>query len=75
MILFRIHPPRWAELESGDTTLAFTALEQRETYIVGGVHPPTADEQRPNLEIGINVADVENTFQVSTLLDSIGKYC
>ena len=64
-MLFRVYPPRWAELETGDTTLAFTALEQRETSIVGGVHPPTAEEQRPNLEIGISVADVEETFHVS----------
>ncbi|GJP78109.1 hypothetical protein CLOP_g8434 [Closterium sp. NIES-67] len=31
---------RWAELETGSTTLAFTPLEQRETKITGGVHVP-----------------------------------
>ncbi|CAI5510675.1 unnamed protein product [Closterium sp. Naga37s-1] len=41
---------RWAELESGSTTLAFTPLEQRETKITGGVHAPEEEEQRQNAE-------------------------
>ncbi|CAI5476679.1 unnamed protein product [Closterium sp. Yama58-4] len=47
---------RWAELETGSTTLAFTPLEQRETKITGGVHAPEEQEQRQNVEISISRA-------------------
>ncbi|CAI7790348.1 unnamed protein product [Closterium sp. NIES-53] len=54
---------RWAELETGSTTLAFTPLEQRKMKITGGVHAPEEQEQRQNVEISISVFDVQDTFE------------
>eukprot|EP00246_Nothoceros_aenigmaticus_P004257 TRINITY_DN15722_c0_g1_i2.p1 TRINITY_DN15722_c0_g1~~TRINITY_DN15722_c0_g1_i2.p1 ORF type:complete len:144 (+),score=17.30 TRINITY_DN15722_c0_g1_i2:209-640(+) len=54
---------RWAELETGKTTLAFTPLEQREAAITGGVHSPGVGEQRSNVEICITFKDVDAAFK------------
>lgn len=55
---------RWAELETGATTLAFTPLEQREAAITGGIHAPGADEQRSNVEVCFTFKDVDAAFKV-----------
>ncbi|KAL3692469.1 hypothetical protein R1sor_006120 [Riccia sorocarpa] len=54
---------KWAELESGQTTIAFTPLEQRETSITGGVHVPDASEPRSNVEISFSFDDVDAAFK------------
>ncbi|CAI5476678.1 unnamed protein product [Closterium sp. Yama58-4] len=54
---------KWAELETGSTTLAFTPLEQRETKLTGGMHVPGEHEQRQNMDISISVSDVHDTYQ------------
>ncbi|KAJ7558291.1 hypothetical protein O6H91_04G032400 [Diphasiastrum complanatum] len=54
---------RWAELETGPTTIAFTPLNQRETRITGGVQTPPLDEPRHNVEISFSFPDVDAAFQ------------
>ncbi|KAL2635381.1 hypothetical protein R1flu_006860 [Riccia fluitans] len=54
---------KWGELESGQTTIAFTPLEQREARITGGVHAPDASEQRSNVELSFSFQDVDAAFK------------
>ncbi|KAL3692470.1 hypothetical protein R1sor_006121 [Riccia sorocarpa] len=54
---------KWAELESGQTTIAFTPLEQRETSLTGGVHVPDASEAPSNVIISFSFDDVDAAFK------------
>jgi predicted enzyme related to lactoylglutathione lyase len=56
---------RWAEMETGSTTLAFTPLEQREADITGGVKHPAEQHPRANIELNLLFPDLDATFKVS----------
>ncbi|KAJ4834454.1 hypothetical protein Tsubulata_007907 [Turnera subulata] len=54
---------RWGELESGQTTIAFTPIHQRETDDRSGhVQTPSARE-RPPLEVCFAYADVDAAYK------------
>ncbi|KAJ3682731.1 hypothetical protein LUZ60_012958 [Juncus effusus] len=54
---------KWAELESGPTTIAFTPLHQRETdTITGEVQLPERNERGP-VEICFDFADVDAAYK------------
>ncbi|EFJ14332.1 hypothetical protein SELMODRAFT_156754 [Selaginella moellendorffii] len=54
---------KWAELDTGSTTLAFTPLEQHETAITGGVQTASKDEPRHNVEISFSYQDVDAAYE------------
>ncbi|KAG9440031.1 hypothetical protein H6P81_020196 [Aristolochia fimbriata] len=55
---------RWGELESGQTTIAFTPTHQHETEdITGTVHLPESKKERPPLEICLDYEDVDAAYQ------------
>lgn len=54
---------RWAEMETGSTTLAFTPLEQREADITGGVKHPAEQHPRANIELNLLFPDLDATFK------------
>ncbi|XP_062209208.1 uncharacterized protein LOC133910990 [Phragmites australis] len=55
---------KWAELESGATTIAFTPLHQRETdALTGAVQLPDAPAERGPVEICFDYADVDAAYR------------
>ncbi|KAJ0979460.1 hypothetical protein J5N97_014934 [Dioscorea zingiberensis] len=56
---------RWGELESGETTIAFTPKHQRETdEITGAVKEPASSEkQRSQMEVCLAYEDVDAAYQ------------
>jgi len=57
-------PCRWAELESGATTIAFTPLHQRETDgLSGEVQLPDAAAARGPVEVCFVYADVDAAYR------------
>ena len=52
---------RWAEFDTGPTTLAMTPLDQREVKLRGGADSP---DSQGNMEIAITVDDVDVAFKV-----------
>ncbi|BAS83527.1 Os03g0277500, partial [Oryza sativa Japonica Group] len=55
---------KWAELESGTTTIAFTPLHQRETdALTGAVQLPDSAGERGPVEICFDYADVDAAYR------------
>ncbi|KAL6519593.1 hypothetical protein OROHE_017413 [Orobanche hederae] len=56
---------RWGELESGQTTIAFTPARQHETDdLTGKVHIPHSDRERINpVEVCFDYSDVDAAFK------------
>ncbi|XP_068667679.1 uncharacterized protein [Aristolochia californica] len=55
---------RWGELESGQTTIAFTPAHQHETDdITGIVQLPETKKQRPPVEVCFEYEDVDAAYQ------------
>ncbi|KAF3331644.1 Glyoxalase-like domain-containing protein [Carex littledalei] len=55
---------RWAELDSGTTTIAFMPLHQRETDdLTGEVHLPDSKGERNPVEICFDYADVDAAYK------------
>ncbi|KAL1323811.1 hypothetical protein HN51_034045 [Arachis hypogaea] len=55
---------RWGELESGNTTIAFTPLHQHETDdLTGSVHASGSGHERPPLEVCFVYSDVDAAFK------------
>ncbi|KAJ4764095.1 Dessication-induced 1VOC superfamily protein [Rhynchospora pubera] len=55
---------KWAELESGPTTIAFTPLHQRETDVLTGeVQMPDSKGERNPVEICFDYADVDAAYK------------
>lgn len=52
-------------METGETTLAFTPLKQRETKLIGGVDEANASNN--TVDICLNFADVEAAHKVKTM--------
>lgn len=58
---------RWGELESGQTTIAFTPKHQHETdELTGAVQVPKSDRERPPMELCFVYSDVNTAFKVCT---------
>ncbi|XWS74152.1 hypothetical protein CRYUN_Cryun02cG0191100 [Craigia yunnanensis] len=59
------HSCRWGELESGQTTIAFTRQHQHETDdLTGVVQVPKSDCERPPMELCLVYSDVDAAFKV-----------
>ncbi|KAL3750684.1 uncharacterized protein Mb0911c [Eucalyptus grandis] len=55
---------RWGELESGQTTIAFTPLHQRETDdLTGVVQNPKSGRDRPPVEVCFAYRDVDAAYK------------
>ncbi|CAN0854060.1 Uncharacterized protein YraH [Linum grandiflorum] len=55
---------RWGELESGQTTIAFTPIHQRETDERSGeVRTPKSGKERPPMEVCFAYADVDAAYK------------
>ncbi|XWS71707.1 hypothetical protein CRYUN_Cryun03dG0161800 [Craigia yunnanensis] len=55
---------RWGELESGQTTIAFTGQHQHETDdLTGVVQVPKSDRERPPTELCLVYSDVDAAFK------------
>ncbi|KAF8030864.1 hypothetical protein BT93_D0144 [Corymbia citriodora subsp. variegata] len=55
---------RWGELESGQTTIAFTPLHQRETDdLTGVVHTAKSGRDRPPVEVCFAYKDVDAAYK------------
>ncbi|XVF46501.1 hypothetical protein PTKIN_Ptkin03bG0032000 [Pterospermum kingtungense] len=55
---------RWGELESGQTTIAFTRQHQHETDdLTGAVQVPKSDSQRTPMELCLVYSDVDAAFK------------
>nr|GMD69348.1 glyoxalase family protein, expressed [Ipomoea batatas] len=58
------HNRKWAELESGSTTIAFTPIHQRETDgLTGQVETPQSRAERHPIELCFDYADVDAAFK------------
>ncbi|OMO67721.1 hypothetical protein CCACVL1_20358 [Corchorus capsularis] len=55
---------RWGELESGQTTIAFTPRQQHETKdLTGTVQVPKSDRERAPMELCLIYSDVDAAFK------------
>nr|AFK38142.1 unknown [Lotus japonicus] len=55
---------RWGELESGNTTIAFTPMIQHETNdLTGAVHATQSPRERPQLEVCFVYHDVDAAYK------------
>ncbi|KAL3530728.1 hypothetical protein ACH5RR_010050 [Cinchona calisaya] len=55
---------RWGELESGETTIAFTPIHQRETDdLTGKVQTPNPSRERQPIEICFDYPDVDAAYK------------
>ncbi|KAI6685661.1 hypothetical protein NL676_031574 [Syzygium grande] len=55
---------RWGELESGQTTIAFTPLHQHETDdLTGAVRTPESGQDRPPVEVCFAYRDVDAAYK------------
>ncbi|CAL5334228.1 unnamed protein product [Camellia sinensis] len=56
---------KWGELESGQTTIAFTPFHQHETDdFTGLVHTPGSGRQRNQVEVCLDYPDVDAAYKV-----------
>eukprot|EP00898_Chlorokybus_atmophyticus_P006042 jgi/Chlat1/6439/Chrsp45S05953 len=53
----------WGELDSGETTIAFTPFEQREATLAGGIQHQDVQQRPPNVELNLVSEDVEGLYQ------------
>lgn len=64
-----IYIHRWGELESGQTTIAFTPLHQHETDdLTGKVQSTCSERERAPLEVCFCYLDVDAAFKVTQLI-------
>ncbi|KMT05285.1 hypothetical protein BVRB_7g174230 [Beta vulgaris subsp. vulgaris] len=57
---------RWGELESGQTTIAFTPIHQHETDgVTGQVRVPHSNNERGPIEVCFDFADVDAAFKMA----------
>ncbi|KAK7312483.1 hypothetical protein VNO77_36376 [Canavalia gladiata] len=55
---------RWGELESGNTTIAFTPIHQHETDdLTGAVHTSPSSRERPPVEVCFIYSDVDAAYK------------
>ncbi|XP_074267860.1 uncharacterized protein LOC141591442 [Silene latifolia] len=55
---------RWGELESGQTTIAFTPIHQHETdEVTGSVHTAQSKRERGPIEVCFDYADVDTAYK------------
>ncbi|KAL3640461.1 hypothetical protein CASFOL_015429 [Castilleja foliolosa] len=54
---------RWGELESGQTTIAFTPAKQHETDLTGKVQIPHSDRERNPVEVCFDYSDVDAAYK------------
>ncbi|VFQ98862.1 unnamed protein product [Cuscuta campestris] len=55
---------KWAELESGSTTIAFTPIHQRETdELTGQVQTPLSSGERQPIELCFDYVDVDAAYK------------
>ncbi|KAM7279330.1 hypothetical protein ACFE04_006464 [Oxalis oulophora] len=55
---------RWGELQSGETTIAFTNIHQHETDdLTGSVQTPKSGKERAPVEVCFNYSDVDAAFK------------
>lgn len=60
---------RWGELESGQTTIAFTPARQHETDdVTGAVHAPAGESRRSPVEVCFDYEDVDAAYKVPPLV-------
>lgn len=58
------HSHRWGELESGQTTIAFTPMHQHETDdVTGSVQTPHSKRDRAPIEVCLDYADVDAAYK------------
>ncbi|CAH9109127.1 unnamed protein product [Cuscuta epithymum] len=58
------HNLKWAELESGSTTIAFTPMHQRETDdLTGQVQTPDSAGERQAIELCFDYVDVDAAYK------------
>lgn len=56
---------RWGELDSGETTIAFTPMHQHETDdLTGEVHAPRSRRERQPVELCFVYDDVDAAYKV-----------
>lgn len=66
MIIGTLSGCRWGELESGQTTIAFTPIHQHETdELTGEVLVPESRGKRGQLEVCFDYQDVDAAYKVS----------
>ncbi|BBH04823.1 dessication-induced 1VOC superfamily protein [Prunus dulcis] len=59
---------RWGELESGQTTIAFTPVHQRETDdLTGVVKTPSSGRERQPVEVCFAYPDVDAAYKFGTM--------
>lgn len=64
-MLVYIYIYRWGELESGQTTIAFTPKHQHETDdLTGMVQQPKSEKERSQIEICFVYHDVDAAYKV-----------
>ncbi|XP_077213558.1 dessication-induced 1VOC superfamily protein [Tasmannia lanceolata] len=64
---------RWGELESGQTTIAFTPMHQRETdRITGYVQTPTGNTERAPVELCFDYGDVDGAYKRAVENGAVG---
>ncbi|GAQ77880.1 glyoxalase family protein [Klebsormidium nitens] len=69
----------WAEMETGETTLAFTAItnalgyEQRDVRLAGGIEPPhDQSDTPPNVVISLMYSDVHAAYRHAVANGALG---
>lgn len=66
MMIGTLYGCRWGELESGQTTIAFTPIHQHETdELTGKVLVPESSGKRSQLEVCFDYQDVDAAYKVS----------
>ncbi|KAL3844833.1 hypothetical protein ACJIZ3_002236 [Penstemon smallii] len=64
---------RWGELESGQTTLAFTPAKQHETDdLTGHVQVPRSTHERNQVEVCLDYADVDAAYKRAVENGAVG---
>ncbi|KAL7090389.1 hypothetical protein ACP275_12G038100 [Erythranthe tilingii] len=64
---------RWGELESGQTTIAFTPAKQHETEdLTGKVQIPHSDHQRNSVEVCFDYSDVDAAYKRAVENGAVG---
>ncbi|CAL2264104.1 unnamed protein product [Prunus armeniaca] len=62
---------RWGELESGQTTIAFTPVHQHETDdLTGAVKTPSSGRERQPVEVCFAYSDVDAAYKVSIIYNN-----
>lgn len=67
---------RWGELESGQTTIAFTPLHQHETDdLTGRVQIPGSSGERQPIEVCFAYPDVDAAYKVCMVVVVVCVIC